>query len=91
MQRSFKLIYPSRYPLSTTRPTATPSHTWDPITRPTPRAITLDHDESKMAYLPEQAAPQHDPRRLGVFKMGDEEREERKEEKESRRYVRDEL
>ena len=44
-----------------------------------------------MYFIPEHEVPQHDPRRLGVFKAGDEEREEKKEDGVERRYVRDEL
>ncbi|ORX36642.1 hypothetical protein BD324DRAFT_626649 [Kockovaella imperatae] len=79
------------FPPATTRPAPTTSHTWDPITRPTPRAISLDHDDSKLYFLPEQKVPQHDPRRLGVFKAGDEDREEDKEGRYWKRYRRDEL
>ncbi|RXK36427.1 hypothetical protein M231_06330 [Tremella mesenterica] len=75
------------YPPSTTLPPMTTSYTWDPLTRPTPRPITLSYDESKV-YTP---GLELNPKRLRAFKDYEEERLEEKESKVIRQYPRDEL
>ena len=81
------------YPPSTTIPRPTETATWDPIHRPTPRPITLSHDESKMYYRPgdDDAAPREDPRKLKVFKAGDEGKEARGVKGAAKAFYRDEL
>ncbi|EIW70657.1 hypothetical protein TREMEDRAFT_68158 [Tremella mesenterica DSM 1558] len=75
------------YPPSITLPPMTTSYTWDPLTRPTPRPITLSYDESKV-YTP---GLELNPKRLRAFKDYEEERLEEKESKVIRQYPRDEL
>ncbi|ORY33994.1 ribonuclease T2-like protein [Naematelia encephala] len=76
------------YQPSTTLPRPTTTYAWDPLIRPSPRPITLSHDESKVYYQ----QPQRDtPQKLGFFKGTDEERDDAKGEKAGRRFVRDEL
>lgn len=83
------LIYAS-YPPSPARAAPTPTHTWDPIYRPEPRPITLKSDESKKYYRDGEPDRQ-DPKRLGVFKTGDEGRLEKKVGGSGRTFARDEL
>jgi len=74
------------YPPSTTLPPTTTSYAWDDIHRPTPRPITLSHDESKV-YQPVRG----DPEQLKFFKGTDEVREGQKEGLAGRQFWRDEL
>lgn len=85
-----------RYPPSTSSlPATTTSHTWDEIYRPTPRAITKSHDESRLAPnphpYPDSRAQPVPKKQLGFFKGSDEEREGKKEGNVEKQYWRDEL
>lgn len=82
----------SSYPPSQSLPTPS-SVTWDPLLRPTPRPITLSHDESRMYYTAgsDEDGGRENPKKLGLFKAGDEEREERKSGRAEKRFLRDEL
>ena len=54
----------------------------------------MSHDESRMYYRPspeEIAAEREHPRKLGIFKSGDEQREGRKGGRAEKMFVRDEL
>ncbi|ODO08050.1 hypothetical protein I350_03633 [Cryptococcus amylolentus CBS 6273] len=76
------------YQPSTARPVPTETASWDSILRPSPRPITLSHDESKV-YRAQQPA---DPRqKLAMFKEGDAEKDEWREERAQKKFVRDEL
>lgn len=62
--------------------------------RPTPRPITMSHDESRLYYNPvvEEVAPaREDPLRLKIFKSGDEKREGSKGNRAEKAFYRDEL
>nr|ODN88359.1 hypothetical protein L203_02972 [Cryptococcus depauperatus CBS 7841] len=77
------------YQPSTIRPMPTETATWDPIFRPSPRPITLSHDESKLYYKSIAVA---DPRKkLKLFREYDQEKEEEKEDRAERKFWRDEL
>ncbi|WVQ72611.1 hypothetical protein IAR50_002169 [Cryptococcus sp. DSM 104548] len=77
------------YHPSTARPVPTDTASWDSILRPSPRPITLSHDESKVYYRAQQPA---DPRqKLAMFKEGDSEKDEWKEERAQKKFGRDEL
>jgi hypothetical protein len=66
------------------QPTTT-SYTWDKIYRPTPRPITMEHDEKRLVDAP---VPEKE---LKFFKGSDEGREGRKGAKVEKQYWRDEL
>ncbi|KAK4684459.1 hypothetical protein P7C73_g5714, partial [Tremellales sp. Uapishka_1] len=74
------------YPSTTTTPEPTPVHTWDPVFRPSPRPITLSHDESKQYQY-----DQEETKKLGFFKDSDEGREGGKEGRRVKQWHRDEL
>jgi len=64
---------------------ATTSYTWDKIYRPTPRPITMEHDERRLVDVP---VPEKE---LKFFKGSDEGREDRKGANVEKQYWRDEL
>ena len=66
------------------QPTTT-SYTWDKIYRPTPRPITMEHDEKRLVDAP---VPEKE---LKFFKGSDEGREGKNGEKVEKQYWRDEL
>jgi ribonuclease T2 len=66
------------------QPTTT-SYTWDKIYRPTPRPITMEHDERRLVDVP---VPEKE---LKFFKGSDEGREGRKGANIEKQYWRDEL
>ncbi|ODO08797.1 hypothetical protein L198_00530 [Cryptococcus wingfieldii CBS 7118] len=76
------------YQPSTARPVPSETASWDSILRPSPRPITLSHDESKV-YRAQQPA---DPRqKLAMFKEGNAEKDEWREERAQKKFGRDEL
>ena len=68
------------------QPTTT-SYSWDAIYRPTPRPITMSHDEKRLVDQP----PVAEVKQLKFFKGSDEGREGRNGEKGEKQYWRDEL
>ncbi|KAL7421859.1 hypothetical protein Q5752_003630 [Cryptotrichosporon argae] len=80
------------YPPSTTRARPTQTANWDPIYRPSPRPITLDHDESRQyKYANDHEAPQGKAEQLKIFKKHDDGREAGKEALPDKKFWRDEL
>ncbi|KGB74534.2 hypothetical protein CNBG_0372 [Cryptococcus deuterogattii R265] len=77
------------YQPSTRRPLPSTTATWDRIFRPSPRPITLSHDESKLYYRTQ--VPDDLRQKLALFKGYDQGKEEEKVERAEKKFLRDEL
>ncbi|OXG73785.1 hypothetical protein C352_00191 [Cryptococcus neoformans CHC193] len=77
------------YRPSNRRPIPKATATWDRIFRPSPRPITLSHDESKLYYRTQ--VPDDLRQKLALFKGYEQGKEEGKIERADKKFWRDEL